>query len=232
MTASPDEPDGSETPAPGRARGPLRLLMLALALAGLTVAIQLSGWNGPRRLQDAVESAGPAGAAVFVLGYAALVLIPSPASLLTVLAGALFGLGVGIALAWTGAVLGALGGFALGRVLGRDAVDRMLRGRLADADRMLRTHGLVAVLAVRLVPLFPFTPINYAAGLLRVRTRDYAIGTAVGIVPGAVAYAAVGASGAQPLGILVGITALLVLALGGGWFTRRLLGASGTSTSG
>lgn len=199
-------------------------------LVTLTVLVQVSGWNGPDRLQDSVQSAGPAGAVVFVLGYAALVLLPSPASALTILAGALFGLGPGIALAWAGATLGALGGYGIGRVLGRDTVDRMLRGRLADADRVLRTHGLTAVLAVRLVPLFPFTAINYAAGLLRVRLRDYTIGTAVGIVPGAVAYAAVGASGAQPWGIVLGLTVLLLLVLGGGWFARRLLGRTSDQT--
>lgn len=207
----------------GRA-GVARVVLLCVALVAAAVAVQLGGWDGPQRLQAAVESAGPAGAAVFVLGYAVLVLIPSPASVLTVLAGALFGLGAGIALAWAGAVLGAFGGFVIGRLLGRDAIDRMLGGRLADADRVLRSHGLAAVLAVRLLPLFPFTAINYAAGLLRVRPRDYALGTAVGILPGATAYAAVGASGAQPFGIVVGVSALLLLVLGGGWFARRLLG--------
>ncbi len=202
-------------------------MLLSVALVAAAVMVQLSGWDGPRQLQDAVESAGPAGAAVFVAGYAALVLIPSPAAVLTILAGALFGLGVGIALAWTGAMLGALGGFAIGRLLGRDAIDRMLGGRLADADRVLRAHGLAAVLAVRLLPLFPFTAINYAAGLLRVRARDYTLGTAVGILPGAAAYAAVGASGAQPLGIVAGVSVLLLLVLGGGRFARRLLGRAG-----
>lgn len=138
----------------GRA-GVARVVLLCVALVAAAVAVQLGGWDGSQRLQAAVESAGPAGAAVFVLGYAVLVLIPSPASVLTVLAGALFGLGAGIALAWAGAVLGAFGGFVIGRLLGRDAIDRMLGGRLADADRVLRSHGLAAVLAVRLLAAVP-----------------------------------------------------------------------------
>ncbi len=102
----------------------------------------------------------------------------------------------------------------------------MLRGRLQQADRVLARHGLVAVLAVRLLPLFPFTPINYASGLLGVRPRDYVLGTAVGIVPGALAYAAVGASGADPLGIVVGVGGLLVLTLVSGTLGERLLATS------
>jgi uncharacterized membrane protein YdjX (TVP38/TMEM64 family) len=201
----------------------LRLVALVLAFAAGTIALHLSGWSGPERLQALVESAGWAGAAVFVVGYAVLVLVPAPASLLTILGGVLFGLWWGTLLAWAGALLGAAGGFVLGRRLGRPAVDRMLHGRLQEADLVLARHGLVAVLAVRLLPLFPFTPINYAAGLLGVRPRDYVLGTAVGIVPGALAYAAVGASGADPRGLIIGVGGLLVLTLLGGTVGRRLL---------
>ena len=204
----------------------LRLVALVLAFTAASVALHLSGWSGPERLQALVESAGWAGAAVFVVGYAVLVLVPSPASVLTILSGVLFGLWWGTLLAWAGALLGAFGGFLLGRRLGRPAVDRMLRGRLQDADKVLARHGLVAVVAVRLLPLFPFTPINYASGLLGVRLRDYVLGTAVGIVPGALAYAAVGASGADPRGIVIGVGGLLVLTLLGGAIGRRLLATS------
>lgn len=206
----------------------LRLVALVLAFTGGSVVLHLSGWRGPERLQALVESAGWAGAVVFVVGYAVLVLVPAPASLLTILGGALFGLWWGTLLVWSGALLGAFGGFLLGRRLGRPAVDRMLRGRLQQADRVLARHGLAAVLAVRLVPLFPFTPLNYASGLLGVRVRDYVLGTAIGIVPGALAYAAVGASGADPRGIVIGVGGLLVLTLFGGAVGRRLVGSNRT----
>lgn len=197
-----------------------------LVFVTVSVTLQLSGWSGPDRLRSLVESAGWAGVAVFVVGYALLVLVPSPASILTILGGAMFGVWWGTLLAWTGALLGALGGFAIGRRLGRPAADRLLRGRLRHADEVLAHHGLAAVLAVRLLPLFPFTPLNYACGLLGVRRRDYSLGTAVGIIPGALAYAAVGASGADPVGIAVGVGGLVALAVLGGAVGRRLLATS------
>lgn len=216
----------SRGPEPSRRGATWRLLALVLGFAAVSAALHVSGWSGPDRLRDVVESAGWAAVIVFVVGYAVLVLAPTPASVLTILAGALFGIWWGAVLAWAGALLGSLGGFALGRRLGRPAVDRLLRGRLQQVDRVLGDHGLLAVLAVRLVPLFPFTPLNYAAGLIGVRRRDYALGTAVGIIPGALAYAAVGASGANPLGIIVGVGGLVVLAVLGGAVGRRLLAAS------
>ncbi|WP_407317480.1 TVP38/TMEM64 family protein [Isoptericola halotolerans] len=230
MTTPPGRPapePAVEPPPPGSTRGAaVRLVLLVLGFAAAAVALQLSGWSGPERLQELVESAGWSGVLVFVVGYAVLVLVPSPASLLTILGGALFGVWWGALLAWAGALLGAFGGFLIGRRMGRPAVDRLLRGRLQQADQVLARHGLVAVLAVRLVPLFPFTALNYAAGLLGVRARDYVVGTAVGIVPGTLAYAAVGASGADPRGIVIGVGGLVVLAVLGGTVGRRLLARS------
>ena len=188
-----------------------------------SAALQRSGWSGPERLQALVQSAGWAGVAVFVVGYALLVLLPTPASLLTILGGALFGVWWGALLVWLGAVLGASGGFAIGRRLGGPATNRLLRGRVGQADRVLTRHGLAAVVGLRLLPLLPFTALNYAAGVLRVRGRDYVLGTAVGIVPGVLAYAAVGASGADPRGIVIGASGLLALTLLGGTVGRRLL---------
>ena len=154
----------------------LRLAALVVAFVVAAVALQLSGWDGPEQLRSSVEDAGAWGPVLYVIGYAVLVLVPTPASVLTILGGALFGLVEGVLLAWLGAVLGAVGGFAIGRRLGRPAVDRLLGGRLAQADRVLAEHGLSAVLAVRLVPLFPFTPLNYASGLVGVRWRHYLMG--------------------------------------------------------
>lgn len=235
MPAPPEPNDTDLTPEPlTQPKGSqvwwarTRLAALVLAFLVVSVGLHLSGWSGPQRLQEAVESAGWAGVVVFVLGYAVLVLVPTPASVLTILGGALFGLWWGTLLAWAGALLGATGGFMVGRRLGRPSVDRLLRGRLQQADAVLSDHGLVAVLAVRLLPLFPFTPLNYAAGLLGVRLRDYVVGTAVGIVPGALAYAAVGASGADLRGIVLGVGGLVALAVLGGGMGRRLLKRTST----
>lgn len=209
----------------------LRLLGLVVGFVAISVALQLSGWSGPARLQEIVASAGWGGVVIFVLGYALLVLIPTPASVLTILGGALFGLWWGTLLAWAGAMLGATGGFLVGRRLGRGSVDRLLQGRLRQADAVLAEHGLFAVVAVRLLPLFPFTPLNYAAGLVGVRLRDYVLGTAVGMIPGALAYAAVGSSGANPRGIVIGVGGLVALTMLGGVIGRRLLVRSGARES-
>lgn len=202
----------------------VRAVALLLVVAGGFVAAEVHGLPDATSLREDVRSAGAAGVLVFLGGYALLALVPAPKAVLTVLAGALYGWWLGAALALLGALVGALVAFELGRLLGREAVDRLLGGRLARVDALLRDHGTGAVVAVRLVPVLPFTAINYAAGLSAVRRRDYLVGSALGMVPGSLAYAALGAWGTDPWGIFAAVAALVVLVLVGGGFGRRLLG--------
>ncbi len=215
----------------GRGRGWAwaRVGALATLLVTVLVVEQMRAWDDVRVLREQVDAAGSLGAAVFVVGYAVLVLLPAPKALLTALGGALYGLWLGALLSWTAAIIGAAAAFALGRVLGRDAVDRLTHGRVARADQVLSEHGFGAVVAVRLVPVLPFTAINYAAGLTGVRWCHYAAGSALGIVPGSLAYAALGAWGADPWGIVAAAGALVALVVVGALVARTMLGREETA---
>ena len=158
---------------------------------------------------------GIAGGVGFALLYAAITLTPAPKNVLSVAAGLAFGFGWALAGVYAGALLGAAAAFALGRGLGRDAVERFTGARVARLDDLLRRRGLLAVIGVRLIPVLPFTAINYGAGLTAVRRRDYALGTAVGIIPGTVAYVALGAYGLEfgwPAWTAIGVLGALTLA--------------------
>lgn len=137
------------------------------------------------------------GPLVFVLGYAALTLSPVPKNVLSIGAGVVFGFAGGIGVVVAAALLGAAGAFWLGRWLGREAVEKFTGARVEKLDGVLRRRGFAAVVGVRLVPVLPFTAINYLAGLTSVRWWPYFLGTAVGILPGTVSYVTLGAFGMQ-----------------------------------
>ena len=195
------------------------LILILLGAVGLALTL---GTPDIEAMRSDVAAAGVWGPALFFVLYAGLALIPCPKALLTAAGGALFGLWGGAGLALAAALLGAVISFGVGRLLGRDAVDRLIRGRLARVDALVAGHGLSAILIVRLVPLVPFIAINYASGLSGVRFRHYVLGSAVGMVPGTLAYAALGAYGTNPWGLAVAASALVVLAAGGSWWARRL----------
>ncbi len=201
----------------------VRLAVLVIILAGAAAVVALVGPPDPTQLRADIAAAGPAAPALFVVIFAVATLAPLPKNVLAVVAGFLFGLIVGVGIVLLAALLGALTAFGLGRVLGRDAVERIPGIRVARVDALLRRRGLLAVLAVRLVPVLPFTAINYAAGLTAVRTRDYVIGTALGIIPGTVAYVALGTYGTSPGSwpFILAVLALVALTASGAAAARH-----------
>ena len=151
-----------------------------------------------RSFQQAVVGLGPLGWVVYALVYAACCILFVPASLLTLGAGAIYGLPLGFAIVLTGATLGATVSFLLARGALRKKVEGMTAknpGFLA-LDRAIAREGAKIVFLVRLSPLFPFTYVNYAFGMTGVRTLPYVAATVVGMIPGGLAYVWLGTAAA------------------------------------
>ena len=145
-------------------------------------------------VREIIDDAGAWGPLVYVALHVLLTLVPVSRNILAVAAGALFGLAAGIVLAWVGAFVSAAVTFAIARKIGRRAVAEMTGERLGKVEDMLRDEGFNAVVMARLTPPLPFTVVNYGAGVSAIAWRPYLLGSAVGLVPGAVGYAALGAS--------------------------------------
>lgn len=191
-----------------------------VALAAFILAATLIGVFVPLPavsvLRSSAATAGGWGPIGFILGYGIVTLTPVPKSVLSILAGLVWGFWIGVITVYIGALLGAGAAFLLGRWLGREAVERFTGTRVARVDELLRRRGFLALLGARLMPVVPFTVINYTAGLTAVRRRDYALATAVGIIPGDLAYVAIGAYGFQlGWGFWVAVGSLGLLTIGG-----------------
>ncbi|WP_175407543.1 TVP38/TMEM64 family protein [Streptomyces sp. TRM64462] len=222
--ASDTAPDGT---APQPVRGVwIRLAVLVALLAALGSWAALGG--GADLLREVrlwVDSLGLWGPVIFAVCYALAVTALLPGSVLTASAGALFGLPVGAGAVLVGATTGAALSFGLARRLGRPVVARHAgSGRLARLDAYLTRRGFVAVLVLRLVPLFPFSMINYGAGVAGVRFSSYVTATALGIIPGTVVYTGLGGSLGEPAsaGLWIALGGLLVLSVGGWWAARTV----------
>ena len=165
-----------------------RVLVAVAALALLLVAGRraaallpaFTGW---------VERLGAWAPVGFVAGYALATVAFVPGSLLTLAAGAIFGLVRGTALVFVAATLGASAAFLIARYLARGAVERRVTrdARFAALDRAIAARGRRIVLLLRLSPVFPFNLLNYALGLTRVRFTDYLVAS-VGMLPGTLLY--------------------------------------------
>jgi len=116
---------------------------------------------------------------------AALVMFPRP--LLTLLTVIAFGPWLGFAYGMAGILLAALATYYAGRILSRETVKRLAGETLDEMSKKLRSHGLAAVTAVRLVPAAPFAIEGIIAGALRLKLWHYMLGTFLGMLPGVLA---------------------------------------------
>ncbi len=172
-------------------------------------------WAVTDVLRNFVEAAGPLQALVLVVAYVILTVLLVPGTISSVAAGSLFGPAWGTLLTLAGATIGAITAFEIARALGRERVRARLGRRTDAADRWVRSRGLLGVITLRLVPVVPFNVLNYAFGLSTVQRRNHVLGTAIGIVPGTVAFVGLGSSIADPTsaGFLGSLAAVILLVI-------------------
>ncbi|MCL8014864.1 TVP38/TMEM64 family protein [Streptomyces sp. AS02] len=194
----------------------LSLLVLLLAAAASSVLLfepqklLANGW--PPQVE------GAAAVVLFAVAYGLITVAFVPRPLLNLAAGALFGSEWGIGTALAGTVLGAGLAFALGRLLGQEALRPLLRGRwLTAADNQFSKHGFRSMLAVRLFPGVPFWAANYAAAVSRMGMLPFLLATALGSIPNVAAYVVAGARASTPTSpvFLIAVAAIALPALAG-----------------
>jgi uncharacterized membrane protein YdjX (TVP38/TMEM64 family) len=116
---------------------------------------------------------------------ASFVMFPRP--LITLAAVVAFGPWLGAGYAMAGILVAAAANYGAGRGMSRTTVRRLAGERLNQVSEVLRRRGLVAMTAVRLVPIAPFPVVGLVAGAIRLRFRDFLLGTFFGMLPGAAA---------------------------------------------
>jgi uncharacterized membrane protein YdjX (TVP38/TMEM64 family) len=146
-----------------------------------------------------VAGLGFLGYVLYALVYAACVVLFIPASILTLGAGATFGVIKGTIVVVIGATLGATLAFIVARTIARKRVEAMAAKdpRFRALDRAITTEGAKIVLLVRLAVVFPFTYTNYVFGLTGVRLLPYMLATLIGIIPATIAFVYIGAAAAE-----------------------------------
>lgn len=144
-------------------------------------------------------SAGLPGQAAFVGLYVLACVALLPGSVLTLGAGAAFGLWKGFALVSVGSTLGAGAAFLAGRYLLRDWVSRRLEkvSAFAAIAGAVGQEGWKVVLLTRLSPVLPFNLLNYGYGLTTVGLGEYLLASWIGMMPGTFLYVYLGAAAGE-----------------------------------
>jgi len=170
----------------------------AAALAGLALAWRYTplssytdlGYVASLISQHAQSAFAPFYAvALFVLGG----LVVFPVIVLIAATAAALGPWVGALSATVGVLLSSLLLFMIGRLLGHKRLQAVLGARALRVQNRIAGRGVVAVAMIRMVPIAPFTLVNVLAGASQLRLGDFLIGTLLGMAPGIITMAALGA---------------------------------------
>ncbi len=170
----------------------------AVALAGLALAWRYTplssytdlGYVASLISQHAQSAFAPLYAvALFVLGG----LVVFPVIVLIAATAAALGPWIGALSATVGVLLSSLLLFMIGRLMGHKRLQAVLGARALRVQNRIAGRGVVAVAMIRMVPIAPFTLVNLLAGASQLRLSDFLIGTLLGMAPGIITMAALGA---------------------------------------
>ena len=172
------------------------LLLAAVILAGTVVwsSTAASGLVTRESIQSFLTSVAESGwAPLWVLAiYVTGGLMAFPVVVLIAATAATFGPLFGFVYALTGVLASALVTFFIGASMGRNAVRSLLGTRWDRARRAIDRRGILALAAIRMVPIAPFSLVNLIAGACSISVFDYVAGTLIGMLPGLIAMSALG----------------------------------------
>jgi phospholipase D1/2 len=204
--ADPDEPIGfgsavAELVPPADAtyrHSPLRLRIVPAVVLAVAVASIWSAWNSRPEFQAVRDAlvAVPSMPSIAWIGVAAFLLtnlLMIPLELLAFAAGLLFGATRGGLVSLLGSLGAAAIGYAAGRAIGAAGITRWMSGRSYRSARQLGARGMLGVLVLRLASVASAGSIHLLCGAGKVPFAIYMAGSAIGLVPAAVALSGLGA---------------------------------------
>lgn len=150
-------------------------------------------WASPAQFETWIKD-NPMYAPLIAVALVILVsLLPLPMETIAIVNGMMFGPWLGSALTWIGALIAAMLAFCIARLLGFPLMQRFVpEEKFQRFKAITRRHGSPTLIAIRMVPLIPFTVINYGAGITPLRWQTFLWTSAVGLIPPTIVFVALG----------------------------------------
>ena len=169
-----------------------RMIATGAVIAGLTAVALLVPVPTAVQMRDWATSVGPWFPLAFLAAHIVVTVLPFPRTAFTLAAGLLFGPLLGVTLAVVASTASAVIALLLVRAAGWQ-LSRLVRHQAVETvDARLRDRGWIAVTSLRLIPVVPFSVLNYAAGASAVRVLPYTLATLIGVLPGTAAVVILG----------------------------------------
>jgi uncharacterized membrane protein YdjX (TVP38/TMEM64 family) len=161
-----------------------RIVLSALAVVAIIAIVVAVPLPTAVQMRDWASAMGAWFPIAFLGAHVVATVLPFPRTAFTLAAGLLFGPALGIAIAVSASTLSALIALLLVRAFGWRIGKLVSHPRVDSLDIRLSERGWPAVLSLRLIPVVPFSVLNYAAGASAVQVSPYLLATLAGLLPG------------------------------------------------
>ncbi len=183
------------------ARGKKLIILITAALTVVAVfrftPLSIAQFT-PAKIREFILGFGVFAPFIFMGIYAArAVVLVLPVGVMSLAGGLAFGKWIGTVYILIGATTGSCLSFLIARYFGRSFIESfqwLHKGRIKRFDEKTAEHGFKAILFMRLVPLFQYDAVNFGAGLSKMKFRDFALGSFIGMIPGGFINAYLGSS--------------------------------------
>lgn len=189
----------------------LALILFIIALAVLIILNREQFTQ--ENLSALLAYLGPWAPAAFILLYAIIPVLFIPGTVMTLLGGFLFGFYWGFLYSLIGGTIGASLAFLVGRYLAEDWTEQHSHAMLIEVQRGIKKDGWRYIAFTRLVPVFPYSILNYAFGLTKIHLWTFALTSFICLIPGTLAYSYIGHVGQEAAGGSQGILIKISIAL-------------------
>ena len=198
-----------------------RLLAFGVVVLAVVLVVALGGWawlTEDGNVEELLTETGIVGPLIFVLVMWLTQPFGVPGFVYMVPAGIVWPAPLAVALAWIGNMGASYIAFVFARWFARDWVQARIPASMHRYDRQLSEGGIWPVILLRLV-FGQLPPADWLLGVSRVSTRNFLIGTGIGIIPGVVLFVVAGGGMFDYLAdmstgtrrVLIGVVLVLVI---------------------
>jgi len=181
----------------------LKFVFFILAIIAIIVVSHIFDFTGRfsvEGIRDYLLGKGIWAPVIYYLIYFVTSLIVFPSVLLSTASGVVWGPWLGTFYTVTAATLASMLPFFLAKFFGRKLMNKVFKGtKLVVCDQVRNRNGFVALMLMRLIPIFPWEAVSYGAGLCGFHFRHYLPATILGMIPASFTYNLIGDSLGKPL---------------------------------
>lgn len=181
------------------------VIVVILVVLGVVIYGQSNNWHFRHKFSlQAIKSYIQSYGSLSIVAFLAISAIRPlgviiPVTILTIIAGSLYGPVYGFILAMASILISSNVAFFISRYLGKSFVEKLLKHRAEKINLKIEKNGFKIILIMRMSGVFPLDIVAYAAGLTKVKYRDFILATMLGVIPETFSFSFMGHNINNPL---------------------------------